>query len=374
MACGEHQAGAGGAHQVSTQVKSRALHTKAAAAVDDATLAKINELTLRPFTADELQVREYVLVHNCIDRDNECFDEALIEDFKNTLPRKGVHIIHPTSYRGSGGPAEGKVFDTATSTMSLDDARKLLGEPTLQLPPDRSMVTLLTAKAYFARTPENASLLIKQDAGIAGDVSIGFNASDRVAIKDAQGNELTARRWMGPGTAEEMSLIWLGAQQGARAIKSAKTDTDPEPKPEHTMTPEEIAALQGKATSGEKATGTLTSLKTALGDDAALLDDPSTLKALLTDAKTFKNALIDEIVITERQMKLVGDTDEDVKNAKAFLSEFPVARLQAMQKNYEARQPGAGQGQLKGAKTNTKAPGADQLDAESPLSNPALAG
>jgi hypothetical protein len=358
---------------VSHKVKSLALHIKAATAVDDATLAKINALTLREFTADELQVREYVLAHNCIDRDNECFDEALLEDFKNTLPRKGVHIIHPTSYRGSGGPAEGKVFDTATATMSLEDARTLLGEPKLQLPPDRSMVTVLTAKAYFARTPDNASLLIKQDAGIAGDVSIGFNASDRVAIKDAQGNELTARRWMAPGSAEEMSLVWLGAQQGARAIKSAKPDTDPEPE-STTMTPEEIAALQSKAANGEKSATTLAAIKTALGDDAVLLDDPATLKAHVSDAKAFKSALIDDIVTIERQLKLTGDSEDDVKAAKAFLADFPVARLQAMQKNYEARLPGGNTGAVKGANTNAPGPGTTQVPADSPLNNPALAG
>jgi hypothetical protein len=359
---------------VSHKVKSLALHIKAAVAVDDATLAKINALTLRPFTADELQVREYVLAHNCIDRDNEVFDEALLEDFKNTLPGKGVHIVHPTSYRGTGGPAEGKVFDTATSTMSLDDARTMLGEPKLQLPPDRTMVTVLTAKAYFARTPDNASLLIKQDAGIAGDVSVGFNATDRVAIKDAQGNELTARRWMGPGSADEMSLVWLGAQQGARAIKSATEPTDPDPTPESSMKPEEIAALQSKAAEGEKSTTTLAAVKTALGDDAVLLDNPAMLKAYIVDAKAFKESLVNDIVGMERQLKMVGDTDDDVKNAKAFLADFPVERLQLMQKNYEARLPGAGQGQMKGANTNTKAAGTDAPAADSPLNNPALAG
>lgn len=355
------------------QVKTLALRVKAAQAVDDATLALINQFTLRPFTADELQVREYVLAHNCIDRDNECFHEDLLEDFMRTLVDKGVHIIHPTSYRGSGGPAEGKVFATSTETMSLDEGRTLMRDPTLQLPPDRSMVMVMRAKAYFARTDENGALLLKQDAGIAGDVSVGFTAAGTVPIKDAQGNELTARRWVGPGSADEMSLVWLGAQQGARAVKAAKTPTEPEPKPERKtmdLTNEQIAELQSKASGGEKATSTLAAIKTALGADAPLLDNPAQLKAHVDEAKAYKAALIDDIVATERQLKITGDTDEAVRDAKAFLAELPVERLKAMQKGLEARLPP--QAQIKGAQPTGSGPGSEQVPADSPMSNPAL--
>jgi hypothetical protein len=76
--------------------KSLALHLKAAPAADDAALAAINAFTLRPFAADELQLREYVLAHNCIDRDNEVFDESLLDDFATSLPGKGIFVNHPT--------------------------------------------------------------------------------------------------------------------------------------------------------------------------------------------------------------------------------------------------------------------------------------
>lgn len=350
-----------------SHLKALALHVKAAPAVDDAALAAVNQYTLRPFAADELQLREYVLAHNCIDRDNECFDEALLDNFATSLLGKGVYIKHPTSWQGDGGPAEGKVYATRTETLSLDAARALLNEPDLTLPPDRTQVKLLYASAYFAKTPDNTALLIKQDAGIAGDVSIGFTAPSPQPIRDADGRELTATRWPAPGKALEMSLVWLGAQPGARATKNAKTN----PEPEQAMTPEEIQALQTKAANGDKSTTQLAAIKTALGDDAPLLDTPAALKAHITDAKAYKSSLVDDIVGMERQLKITGDADGDVAAAKTFLTDMPVDRLKAMQKGLEARLPT--QHQIKGADANRGAVGSAALVEGSPLANPAIA-
>lgn len=352
-----------------SHLKALALHVKAAPAVDDAALAAVNQYTLRPFAADELQLREYVLAHNCIDRDNECFDEALLDNFATTLLGKGVYIKHPTTWQGDGGPAEGKVYATRTETLALDAARTLLSEPDLTLPPDRTQVKLLYASAYFAKTPDNTALLIKQDAGIAGDVSIGFTAPSPQPIRDAEGRELTATRWPAPGKALEMSLVWLGAQPGARAVKTAPQHPDPEQT--MSLTNEEITALQTKAANGEKAATQLASIKTALGDDAALLDNPAALKAHVTDAKAYKAALVDDIAVMERHLKITGDAPEDVQAAKNFLAEMPVDRLKAMQKGLEARMPT--QHQIKGADVNRGAPGNQAVPEGSPLANPAMA-
>jgi enamine deaminase RidA (YjgF/YER057c/UK114 family) len=352
--------------------KSLALHLKAAPAADDAALAAINAFTLRPFAADELQLREYVLAHNCIDRDNEVFDESLLDDFATSLPGKGIFVNHPTSWRSDGGPAEGKVYACRTETMTLDAARTLLREPDLTLPPDRTQVKLLYASAYFAKTDENAALLIKQDAGIAGDVSIGFETELRepVPIKDAQGRELTARRWQSPGKALEMSLVWLGAQPGAHAVKSAQQK--PEPEQTMSLTNEEIAALQTKAASGEKSANVLAALKTALGDDATLLDNVVELKAYIADAKAAKALLVDDIIAMERQLKIVGDESEAVTAAKEFHAGNSVERLRAIQKGYEDRLPQ--QRTVKGANANQGAPGSQETAKDSVINNPALAG
>ena len=352
------------------QQKSLALRVKDAPAADDAALAAIRQYTLRDFSADELQIREYALAHNCIDRDNEIFDEAVLDDFARTLPGKGVYIKHPSSWQGDGGPAEGRVFACATQTMSLEALRTLLREPDLQLPPDRGTAKVLLASAFFAKTPDNASLLIKQDAGIAGDVSIGFDAPPPSKVVDAAGNELTARRWMSPAKALEMSLVWLGAQPGARAVKSAKDHSEPEQTMD--LTKEQIDALQAKAATGEKAVGVLDALKTALGTDAALLDNAAALKAYIADAKAAKALLVDDIVAMERQLKIVGDDDGAVTAAKEFHAGNTVERLRAIQKGYEARLPQ--QPAVKGAHPNQGAPGAQEVAKDSPLTNVALVG
>jgi len=112
-------------------------------------------------------------------------------------------------------------------------------------------------------------------------------------------------------------------------------------------------------------------VKTALGDDAALLDNPAQLKAHVADAKAFKAALVDDIVAIERQLKITGDTPEDVTAAKAFLAEFSVERLQTMQKGYEKRMGSTAQ--IKGANTNAGGPGAQEAPADSLINNPAIA-
>ena len=370
MARGEYQARAQGDHQVSLRQKALALHIKAAGAADDATLVAIRQYTLRAFTPDELQIRDYALAHNCIDRDNEVFDEAVLDDFARTLPGKGVYIRHPTSWQGDGGPAEGRVFAATTQTMSLDELRTLLNEPDLQLPPDRTTAKLLTARAFFAKTPDNASLLIKQDAGIAGDVSIGFTAQGQSPIRDASGNELTARRWMAPAKAMEMSLVWLGAQPGARAIKSATSENPTEQT--MSLTTEQITALQAKAAQGEKDAGALAALKAALGDaDAVLLGNPAALKALIADARAFKSALIADVIALERQLGICADTPEAKAAAEEFHADLPVAKLQAMVKGYEGRLPS--NGALKGANTNAGAPGSEEPAKDSPINNAAIA-
>jgi hypothetical protein len=75
--------------------------------------------------------------------------------------------------------------------------------------------------------PENAKTRTKLDAGM-GFVSVGFIAEKREPVRDSAGREMQARRIGGRGEALEASLVWLGAQPGARAVKSAhSTKGDP---------------------------------------------------------------------------------------------------------------------------------------------------
>lgn len=380
MAQSQPETRQGGRQEVSeSRAKSMQVCVKAAAAPTDAQLSAIRQYTLRDFTADELMVRTFVLAHNGIDRDNECFDEPLLGDFARTIVAKGSYVCHPGGWSGDGGPAEGRVFGAELQRMSFEAARQMLRAPNLQFPPDRTEAVLLMTDAYFVRTPDNQSLLAKLDAGIAGDISIGFTASGPQSITDQDGRELTAMRWASPGEALEQSLVWLGAQQGARAVKHAPRKTEQET----AMTPEEIKALQTKnaeletaKAAGEKAVTQLAAVRKALGEDAALLDAPEKLAAALADGRKFHTSLVDDIVTLERHLKITGDSDDDVKSARELYDVMPIGKLETVRKALEARQSPAAR--IKGGDPNNTAPGAFQKGAggkpvETPLENPALA-
>ncbi len=367
-----------------TELHAKSLHlrVKAASAPTSDQLAAINTFTLREFDAEQIVVREYVLAHNAIDRDQECFAPALLDDFARTLPGKGVFSEgHPGGWSGSGGPAEGKVFAATTERMSFDAAKLLLREPKLVWPPDAAEAVVVRANAYFVKTPANESFLIKTDAGIGCDVSIGFNASQPERLKDSNGIGLDVWRWVAPGEALELSHVWLGAQPGARATKNAnrsENEMDPKDKSIADLTAERDT-LKAAAGDNAKAATTLAAVKAALGDNAKLLDDPVALGKAVADGQAHRKSLIDSIVTYDRQQKLCGDDDAAVKAHAEMYSGMPTAHLAALRDLAEKRATGRGGGAPTGAvrpgDPNTGAPGAVTKGAEgTPLGNPCIGG
>lgn len=339
-----------------SHTKALAIAQRPAAKATDAQLAQINTYTLREFGAEELVVREYALAHNCIDRDRECFDEALLQDFARTLPGKGVFIRHPSGWDGDSGPGEGRVFAASLQSMSLEEARTMLREPTLTLPPDRSLVTVLMASAFFVRTGENEALLTKMDAGIASDVSIGFNASDRNRVQGSDGIELNAWRWSGPGEALEMSMVWLGAQPGARAIKASKPHTPEEPAMSDTKDTASVDALKA----AQPKAAQFDAIKSALGADAALADDATQLAALALAGKAYRSSLVDQVIKADRLSGLVGDTDADVAGARKEYDALPLRTLKFMADKAATSTAGSDEPRLQGGDPNTARTTADK--------------
>ena len=352
------------------RTKSLGLRIKASGAPAPEQLTAIREYTLRDFAADELVVREFALCHNGIDRDGEVFDEALLVDFVRTLPGKGVYIRHPTSWNGDSGPAEGRCFAARSERMSFDAARELLREPALQFPPDRAEAVVVYASAYFARTDENAALLTKMDAGIAGDCSIGFCAEARVAIRDSAGRELDASRIIGPGEAHEFSLVWRGAQPGARAVKSAPataTETDMD------KNENEIKAVQAENAELKAARASLEAIKAALGGDASLVESPAALASAVAAGKAYRESLLADIVTAERHLGFCGDDEASIKAARDLYAEMPVAKLEAIRKSHDAKlQKG---GKVTGSDPNRRTQNDDDAKAfaGTPLGNPIIA-
>lgn len=351
--------------------KQLGLRLKAVTAPDEGTLAAIRMFTLADIPADQLVVREYILAHNAIDRDDEVFDEGLLRDFANTLPGKGVFITHPGGWSGSGAPGEGRVFAARAESMSIDAARTALKQPDLAWPPDRSDALLVYASAYFVRTPDNASLLVKQDAGIVSDVSIGFSAASRQPVRDSEGRELQARRWVGPGEALEMSLVWLGAQPGARAVKQAKTTEEPNMDLQKKLDDAtgEIKTLTEKLAAQPKEVAIVTACRTALGDNAALLDDAKALAAAVVDGKAYRASVLDDLVAADREAGLVKDDEASVKTARENYDAMPTGALKQLHARFAAiKQGGAG---IKPSDPNPSKPSGDKA-ATGVLANPLI--
>lgn len=336
-------------------------------------LARIRAYTLAEIKPEQLYVRTYAVAHNAIDRDSEAFSSAILADFARTLPGKGLHLRHPRGFDGDSGPAKGRWFEAEVVRMSFDEARALLREPGMQWLPDETDAAILMAGAYMVRTAGNADLLLEIDAGVAGDVSIGFAGKSPERARDAAGRELNVFRWNGPGTALEASLVWLGAQPGARAIKHVQPQQQKQEPAMSANANDEINALKAQVEGATATVVKFNALKQALGDaNAALLDTPTALVALVSAGKEYRASLIDDIVTRERQMGLVGDAPEQVAAAKALHEGESVERLRALAAHYAKGAPAAPA--IIGGDPNANKGAAGALPENHPLSNPLITG
>lgn len=301
---------------------------KAAGAATDDQLQRINSYSLTPLTADQVYVRTALVAHNGIDRDNEVFDDALLADFVRTLPGKGLFIKHPGGWNGDGGPGQGRWFEARLVEMSLDEARLVLRHPSLQFPPGVTTAKVIEATFYTVRHPSREPLLLDIDAGIAGDVSIGFAGKGPEPILDAGGNVI-AHRWKGPGEARETSIVWLGAQPGARIHKSAQGA----PKDEgNAMDEKQLKELQDKLSTMSSELDKLKAAGAFMEEIRKGLGADMTAAAVIEAARNgiaAQKELIDEIVAAERQQGLVGDTDDAVAKAKAMYAGRDITYLKS---------------------------------------------
>ena len=180
-------------------------------------LAKINKYTLELHTAEQLYVRKFLLAHNAVDRDRERFPENLLDDFAATIPAKSQLVGHTR-----GGPGKGLFFDAITEEMTPEQFKALTGEEP-RLPENQKTVKVLWTWMYMLHydlDETNKETILNINAGIYRHVSIGFRASDLIAVK-GQYDQILYWEYVAPGEALEGSLVWLGAQPGATAQKKA---------------------------------------------------------------------------------------------------------------------------------------------------------
>lgn len=324
------------------RTKSLALHIKSAGDPSAEQLAAIGRYTVADMPPEKLYVRTFVVAHNGIDRDRECFSDGILADFARTLPGKGLHIRHPTGWDGDSGPAKGRWFGAQVVRMSHDEARAMLREPALKFPPGASDAVLLMGDAYLVRTASNADMLQEIDGGVVGDVSLGFNGKSPERVSDENGIELNVWRWNGPGEALEASLVWLGAQPGARAVKAAnRSSGDDDMNLQEQLDAERTksAGLERDLTAAKASHELVLGLRTAMGDNAHLVDKPELLAATVKAANAYRAELVDEIVAAERKSGMCGDSEEEIGAAKAIYAGDPIDRLEARAKHYRGAVP-----------------------------------
>jgi hypothetical protein len=182
-------------------------------------LRKINNFALKELDPEEIDTRRFLLCHNMIDRDNERFSETILGDFAKTLPGKSLLLGHNVNNLGKG-----LFFDARTETMSPLEFKSLTGEEAC-LPEGINTVMVLFAWVYMLKIPANEEIIANIEAGIYRHVSIGFKASDVIAIKKETNGPVLFWEYAAPGEAREGSLVYLGAQPGATIKrKTAKKD------------------------------------------------------------------------------------------------------------------------------------------------------
>lgn len=311
-------------------------------------LAAINGFTLEAMTADQVYARSFYMAHNAMDRDQECFAEPLLADFAKTMPGKGMFVKHPMSYDGDTGPGAGRWYGAEVQRMSFAEARQALRQPDLQWPPTAKEAQILVTHGYMPVTDGNKDLRANIDAGVAGDCSIGFNAMDRIKVMDAEQN-LMGYQWTGPGEALEGSLVWLAAQPGARAYKSL----DREPNEETDMELKDALALitkhENRIKELEPKAASFDAISNAVGGEFAA--NPGALKRAVEDGTGAREQAISDIVAIERQNKEVGDSEAEVKAAKAVYADMPMKTLGSILGKLKGLQKTAG-GDLGGGDPN----------------------
>ena len=132
--------------------------------MDKSELEKINQLTRREFSEDELYAFPVTLCDNDIDRDGEAFTDNALEQMKGLFVGKTGIFDHDPK----GNNQTARIYDTEVVT----DPERLTayGAP----------YKYLRGKAYTVRTDENKSLITEIDAGIKKEVSVACSAGKRI--------------------------------------------------------------------------------------------------------------------------------------------------------------------------------------------------
>jgi hypothetical protein len=295
-------------------------------------LAKINGYALTALTTEQVFVRKFLMAHNCIDRDNECFPADMLDQFAVTMPGKSMLVGHNRRDLPCG-----KFFDATTEEMTCEQFKSLTGEEP-RMPEGMDRCKVLWAWAYMVKTPGNEELTQQIDGGVCSHCSIGFAAADLTAIRKDPNGPALYYQYVSPGEALEGSLVWLGAQPGATAQK-ALTDQEKHKTEVHSMKTivallvgMGIKSLVADATEEQVAAG----IKSLIEGKDAEIAKLKALEPLAEEGKSYRNNLVvDAVKFGTLLEEIPGDADGQKKESD-FLATLPLDRLKMTRDKYEA--------------------------------------
>jgi hypothetical protein len=306
-------------------------------------LALINKFALQPLTAEQVYVRKWLMAHNGVDRDNERFPELVLQDFAMTLPGKSLLNGHDRKSLPLG-----LYFDAKTEDISPDQFKAFTGED-VQLPAGMSAAKVLYGWIYMLKAPFNDAMVANIDAGIYRHASIGFGASDIVPVKGPQ-EQVLYWEYVGPAEAQEGSIVWLGAQQGATSQKKVGGDEEdtvshkPSKVPDgdhtkqggHKKMKELIDKLKilfpGRVWTEENLHIEIKTLvdESAGSKDGLLSEKDAKIKELssaASDGKAYRDDLVVQYVTNKAKLGECTETPEAQAAVKSVASTYPIAFL-----------------------------------------------
>jgi hypothetical protein len=373
-------------NKADTQQKTFDLKAASGVEVTPDILAKINKYALRELTVEEIFVRKYLMAHNAVDRDNERFAEALLDDFARTMPGKSLLNGHDRYTLPLG-----LFFDAATEEMTPEQFTTITGEEA-RLPEGIQTVKVLYGWIYMLKSDFNTPMTANIDAGIYRHASIGFRASDLKPVK-GQFDNILFWEYVPPGEALEGSIVWLGAQPGATAQKkhggaegpaSHKQphnedidQVDPPDKPEDDIKTqggtkkmktliEKLKMLFPKRQFSEE--NVADEIKTLIDEKDADITAKEAriveLSPLAADGKAYRDGLVTQYVAQKAKLGEVAETPEAQEKVKAVAAAYPIdflkSEVEALEKRVAEKFPD--KPQTKGDKRQDKSGDGESAD------------
>lgn len=188
-------------------------------AISTSHLDKINALTRRTFSSDDIFSFSLILCDNEVDRDFEQFSIPSLDSLASLFIGKSGIFDHISSAKNQTA----RIFDT--SVVSQPDKLNSLGQP----------YTYLLAHAYMVRSPKNLDLILDIDAGIKKEVSVGCAVDSIIcsicntnlkssccshSLGSFYNDKLCFAILNDPSDAYEFSFVAVPAQVNAGIIKS----------------------------------------------------------------------------------------------------------------------------------------------------------